>query len=57
MRASLTKGDVLYATGTVNKKGLVLHALRRARSGRYTLTLRYHQGDSQVTTRSQITIH
>jgi hypothetical protein len=55
-RASLSRGGVLYATGTVTKKGLKLHALRRVRAGRYTLTLRYHQGHRQMTTRSQITI-
>jgi hypothetical protein len=47
---------VLYATGTVTKKGLKLHALRRVRAGRYTLTLRYRQGHRQMTTRSQIKI-
>ena len=55
-RASLTRGGVLYATGTVTKKGLVLHALRRVQAGRYTLTLRYRQGHKQVTMRSQIKI-
>jgi hypothetical protein len=55
-RASLTRDGVLYATGVVTKNGLNLHALRRVRAGRYTLTLRYRQGHRQVTTRSQITI-
>jgi hypothetical protein len=55
-RASLTRDGVLYATGVVTKKGLKLHALRRVRAGRYTLTIRYRQGHRQVTTRSQIKI-
>jgi hypothetical protein len=55
-RASLSRAGVLYATGTVTNKGLKLHALRRVRAGRYTLTLRYHQGHKLLTTRSQITI-
>jgi len=55
-RASLTRGGVLYATGTVTKKGLRLHALRRVRAGRYTLTIRYHQSHRQMTTRSQVKI-
>jgi len=55
-RASLTRDGVLYATGTVTKKGLKLHALRRVRAGRYTLTLRYRQVGTQVTKHSQITI-
>jgi hypothetical protein len=56
-RASLTRGGVLYATGIVTNKGLALHALRRVRAGRYTLTLRYRQGHRQVTTRCRIKIH
>ncbi|MGD0272343.1 MAG: FG-GAP-like repeat-containing protein [Gaiellaceae bacterium] len=57
MRASLSRGGVLYATGTASRKsGLVLRSLRRVLAGRYTLTLRYHQGHMQVTTRSPITI-
>jgi hypothetical protein len=55
-RASLSRGGVLYATGTVTKKGLKLHALRRVRSGRYTLTLRYRQGHMNVTARCRIKI-
>ena len=47
---------MLYATGTATKKGLKLHALRRVRAGRYTLTLRYQQGHRLLTTRSRITI-
>jgi hypothetical protein len=55
-RASLSRGGVLYATGTVTNKGLKLHALRHVRAGRYTLTLRYQQGHKQMTMRSQIKI-
>ena len=56
-RASISRAGVLYATGIVTNKGLVLHAVRKVRAGRYTLTLRYKQGAKQMTTRSQITIH
>ncbi|MGC9974594.1 MAG: glycosyl hydrolase [Gaiellaceae bacterium] len=56
VRATLSKGRVLYATGTATKKGLKLRTLRRVRAGRYTLTLRYHQGHRQIATRSQIKI-
>ncbi len=55
-RASLSRGGVLYATGIVTNKGLVLHALRPVKAGRYTLTLRYWQGKTRVTARSQIKI-
>ena len=55
-RASLTRGGVLYATGIVTNKGLVLHALRPVKAGRYTLTLRYWQGKTRVIARSQISI-
>ena len=46
--------NVLYATGIVTSKGLMLHALRPVRAGRYTLTIRYRQGHKQVITRSKI---
>ncbi len=48
--------NVLYATGIVTSKGLMLHALRRVWAGRYTLTIRYRQGHKQVITRSQLRI-
>jgi len=54
--ASISRGDVLYATGLVTSKGLVLHALRKVKAGRYTLTVRYRQGDRQMVKRSQIAL-
>jgi len=56
-RASISRGGVLYATGVVTNKGLMLRALRKVRAGCYTLTLRFKQAGKQMTTRSQITIH
>jgi molybdopterin biosynthesis enzyme len=57
VKASLSKNGLLYARGIANKKkGLVFHALRAVRAGRYTLTLRYLQNGIQVVARSRISI-
>jgi hypothetical protein len=39
-RASLVRRGVIYATGIVARKGLVLRAQRRIPVGRYTLRIR-----------------
>ena len=55
-RASLRRRGVLYATGTVSRARLPLHANRRVAAGRYTLTLTYRRAGHRITTRTPITI-
>jgi hypothetical protein len=55
-RATLTRGRVVYATGTANLTRLVLHTRRPVRAGRYTLNLRHRYGHRWITTRRQIMI-
>ena len=55
-RARVTRDGKLYATGTANLTGLVLHDLRPLRPGSYTLTLIRRQGPVRITTRQPITI-
>ena len=57
-KARLSKAGVLYAKGTLTKKsGLVLRAVRRVKTGIYTLTLRYRWSGMQLTARSRIRIN
>jgi PKD repeat protein len=53
-RARLSRAGVLYATGSLRRGRLVLHARRPVRPGRYTLALRRREGRVWVTTRQRI---
>lgn len=55
-RASLTRGQVVYASGRAWLDRLVLHARRRVPAGRYTLILRRQAGRRSITTRQPIVI-
>jgi virginiamycin B lyase len=55
-RASLTRRGVRYATGTVTRARLKLHARRRLPAGRYTLTISYRRHGRRITTRTPITM-
>jgi hypothetical protein len=55
-RASLTRHDVLYATGTATGTRLVLHLRRRLPAARYTLRLTYRRHGARIATRTPITI-
>ena len=59
--ASVSRAGIVYARGYAVPEGrgryqLVLHRLRRARPGRYTLTLRQRGGKHQIVHRTQITL-
>jgi len=55
-RASLTRGGVRYATGTLHRGVVVLHGRRRVRPGRYTLILRSRRDGRPVITSAPMTI-
>lgn len=54
--ATLERGRVIYATGTMSAAGLVLHARRSVPGGRYTLVLRQRSGRRLTTRRLAIRI-
>jgi hypothetical protein len=55
-RATLARAQIVYATGTMTRTRLVLHARRAVRRGRYTLTLVRKQARRSLTSRQEITI-
>jgi hypothetical protein len=54
--ATLVRGGVVYATGTMGGGRLVLRVRRAVRPGHYTLILRRHAGRRTITTLRPITI-
>ncbi|HEY6397506.1 MAG TPA: hypothetical protein VIX82_08645 [Solirubrobacteraceae bacterium] len=54
--ATLTRGRVVYASGTARLTRLVLHPRRAVAPGRYTLTLTHGRGDRRYTTRQSVTL-
>jgi hypothetical protein len=55
-RASLTRGRVVYATGTATSTRLSLRAARPIRPGRYELTLRYRRARRTLVRRQTLTV-
>jgi hypothetical protein len=54
--AMLTRGNVLYATGSAWHGRLVLHARRTVRRGHYVLTLRWRDGPRTIAVRRRLTV-
>ncbi len=55
-RASLARGHRIYAVGRTTRHGVVLHARRRIKPGRYSLILRYRRGGREIVTRTTLRI-
>jgi hypothetical protein len=55
-RATLSRGRVVYATGSASRGRLVLRARRTVRAGRYTLAIGHRAGGRLVTSREQIRV-
>ena len=55
-RASLLRGHVIYATGSVDHDGVVLHASRTLARGRYTLRLARRAHGRWIVSRQGVTI-
>ncbi|HVA18554.1 MAG TPA: hypothetical protein VMU55_00090, partial [Solirubrobacteraceae bacterium] len=53
-RARLSRAGVLYATGSLRRGRLVLHARRPVHPGHYTLVLRGRERRAAITIRQQI---
>jgi hypothetical protein len=55
-RATLTRGAITYATGTLSHHQYTLTPRRALTPGRYTLNLTHHHGTHHTTTHQQITL-
>jgi hypothetical protein len=55
-RATLSRGGVVYATGTAVRRRLLLHERKALCPARYTLTLTVRKGRRTITTHQKLTI-